>query len=222
MSSLTKILKKGNKLLKKIDPIGHKIRENLQDLPGSSGSLQAAIESDQPSDPFGPQQSKFDIFAGGQKMSESKRARNVGRAVGTVAALYFGAGAFGGGETAAAGGGAATAGSAAGGTAAAGGGITTGQALTAAQVGLTAQGIAEQRKAAKAAEEAAAAQGAAFTESLAALKRDAPQTPTIDEARRRAEQADAQRRKKGRRASILTGNEGVGATPISQRTLLGS
>ena len=44
----------------------------------------------------------------------------------------------------------------------------------------------------------------------------------IDEARRRSEQSDAMRRRRGRRASILTGDTGVGYTPISQRSLIGA
>lgn len=46
--------------------------------------------------------------------------------------------------------------------------------------------------------------------------------PGIDKARLRLEQSDSIRRKRGRRASILTGATGVGSTPIGQRTLIGS
>lgn len=47
--------------------------------------------------------------------------------------------------------------------------------------------------------------------------------PTIDEARLRAQEADAFRRKRGRRASILTGPEGVGPTQaVAQKTLIGT
>lgn len=229
MASLSSIMKKVFKTATKIDPLGAKIMKNTEDLPGTPGSLRAAFLSDQPSDPYGPQQGKFDIFAGGKKLSESKSARNIGRAVGTVAALYFGGGAMGG-ESAAAGG--TTGGAATTGTTAAGAGtgaaaskgiLGTGvSAGTAASTVATAASIAEQRKIAKAAEEAAMRQSQAFDESLNRLRRDTPQTPTLDEARRRAEQADAQRRKRGRRASILTGETGVGFTPVSQRTLLGA
>lgn len=240
MASLSGILKKAFKFAAKVDPISAKIGKITQDIPGSPGALQAAFTSNQPSDPFGKQQGKFDIFAGGSKLSESAHARKIGRAVGTVAALFYGgaalagAGGAGGGaataglDSAAAAGamggaGAAAAGTGAAAPAAAGGlfgtGVSTGTAVNA---GLGVLSLAEQKKAAKAADDALLQQGAAFDKSLASLRRDTPQTPTIDEARRRAEQADAQRRKRGRRASILTGDTGVGATPISQRTLLGS
>jgi hypothetical protein len=55
---------------------------------------------------------------------------------------------------------------------------------------------------------------------VAALRGNAP--PTIDQARLRMEQSDATRRRRGRRASILTGPEGVAATPVGQRTLIGT
>lgn len=57
---------------------------------------------------------------------------------------------------------------------------------------------------------------------VAALRGPQTASPTIDQARLRLEQSDALRRKRGRRASILTGPEGVGATPIGQRTLIGT
>lgn len=48
--------------------------------------------------------------------------------------------------------------------------------------------------------------------------------PTIDQARLRREQSDAFLRKRGRRASILTGPDGVApsATPLGVRTLIGT
>lgn len=49
-----------------------------------------------------------------------------------------------------------------------------------------------------------------------------PPVPTIDDAKLRAQSADEARRRRGRRASVLTGDEGVGDTPTSSRTLIGS
>lgn len=49
-----------------------------------------------------------------------------------------------------------------------------------------------------------------------------PPTPTMDEARARRQAEDAARRKRGRAASVLTGPEGVGATPVAAKTLIGS
>jgi len=50
----------------------------------------------------------------------------------------------------------------------------------------------------------------------------APLPPSIDEARRRRQAQDAAARRQGRQASILTGPEGVGSTPVATRTLIGS
>ena len=47
-----------------------------------------------------------------------------------------------------------------------------------------------------------------------------PPVPTIDEARLRAENADAMARRRGRRASVLTGG-GV-EEPTAKKTLIGS
>ena len=43
-----------------------------------------------------------------------------------------------------------------------------------------------------------------------------------DRARLMRQQEDAQRRKRGRQSTVLTGPEGVGATPIGMKTLVGS
>ena len=49
-----------------------------------------------------------------------------------------------------------------------------------------------------------------------------PPVPTIDKAAERRQAADALARKKGHAASVLTGPEGVGATPLQTKTLIGS
>jgi len=49
-----------------------------------------------------------------------------------------------------------------------------------------------------------------------------PPAPTIDEAARRRQAADAMSRKRGQAASVLTGPEGVGPTPVQTKTLIGS
>jgi len=46
--------------------------------------------------------------------------------------------------------------------------------------------------------------------------------PTLDEAKMRQQSADDVRRRRGRRASVLTGDEGVSDTPTTTRTLIGS
>lgn len=43
-----------------------------------------------------------------------------------------------------------------------------------------------------------------------------------DRARQAREQADAVGRKRGRRSTVQTGPEGVGATPVGVKTLVGS
>ena len=81
--------------LRKLDPVGNFLLKATERIPGSPGALAAAIESDAPSgNLFGPEASKFDIFAGGTKLSKSKTNRAVGRAVGSfIAAGPLGAGA---------------------------------------------------------------------------------------------------------------------------------
>lgn len=49
-----------------------------------------------------------------------------------------------------------------------------------------------------------------------------PPVPTIDQARQRRDAADMAAKKKGQAASVLTGPEGVGATPLQTKTLIGS
>ena len=53
-----------------------------------------------------------------------------------------------------------------------------------------------------------------------------PSAPTVADAQQRLRQqrasADEQARKKGRRSTIVTGDEGVSATPLARKTLVGS
>ena len=234
MASFRGILRKAKKFVHKVDPVAKAVFDIEKKLPGSAAAgLEAATVENVSSNPYKKgEASRFDIFAGGTELSKSEKNRKLGRAAGTAVAIWFGAGAAGagsgsGGGAAAsgAGGGAATTGSAAAGAGAAksagilGTGVTAGEA---AVVASTLYATDQQKKAAKEAEAAMAAQSSALDQSLTRLRRDTPQTPSIDEARRRAEQSDAMRRRRGRRASILTGDTGVGYTPVSQRSLIGA
>lgn len=49
-----------------------------------------------------------------------------------------------------------------------------------------------------------------------------PPTPTIDKARERRDQQDMLARRRGAKASVLTGPEGVASTPVGTKTLIGS
>lgn len=228
MSLFSRLLRNTFKLTDKIDPLGSKILQNTQDAPGSPGSLRAAaLATDTQSNPYGSGRHRLDIFAGGESQSRKEGNRNLGRAVGTVAALFFGGQALGGGSSSAAttgSGGAATAGTGAAAAAPAAKGILgTGITATeAASVATTIASVDAQKKAAKANAEALARQSETFTDSLDRLRTGTSGPPTIDEARRRSEAANAARRRRGRQASILTGPTGVGSTPISQRSLIGS
>lgn len=46
--------------------------------------------------------------------------------------------------------------------------------------------------------------------------------PTVDDARKRRESMDAQTRKRGYASTVVTGADGVGATPVQAKTLFGS
>lgn len=46
--------------------------------------------------------------------------------------------------------------------------------------------------------------------------------PTLDDAKRRQQEADAANRRRGRAASVLTGPEGTGSGPVQKKTLIGS
>lgn len=225
MASLRGILRKAVKY----DPIAKAVMKTESKLPGSLGAgLTALTAENVSSNPYkSGEASRFDIFAGGTKLSQSEDNRKAGRAIGTAIGLWFGAGALGAGSSGSTG--AATSGSTAGGVATTGTaaksagimgtGITAGEASMAAA---TLYSVDQQKKAAKEAEAAMASQGQSLSQSLESLRKNTPQTPTIDEARRRSEQSDAMKRRRGRRASILTGDTGVGYTPIAQRSLLGS
>lgn len=92
MSWLSKGLKSVFKAGNKLDPLGAKIMANTQDAPGSAGALRAAaLAEDTDPNPYGAGRNRLYIFAGGDKLSRSPKARATGRAVGT-----FFAGAYGG------------------------------------------------------------------------------------------------------------------------------
>jgi hypothetical protein len=193
MASLRGILRK----VLKYDPLTAKLAKAEKDIPGSVGAgLTALTAENKSSNPYSAEQSRWDIFAGGEKLSEKESNRQAGRTLGTAAALFFTAGAAGASTSTSAG--------------IAGQGASTVAAQGAAQ-------IAEREGAA-----AAQAQQDAFTRSLESLRKSSTGTPSIDEARRRAERSDAMRRRRGRGATLLTGPRGVGATPVSQRTLIGT
>ena len=46
--------------------------------------------------------------------------------------------------------------------------------------------------------------------------------PTIDDAKAEQDSKDAARRRRGAAATILTGPEGVGSSPVGTKTLLGT
>jgi hypothetical protein len=149
--------------LRKLDPLTDWAAEKTASLPGTPGSMLAAIESDAPSgNIFGPEASKFDIFAGGTKLSRSSSNRAAGRAVGT----FFAAGA--------------------------GAGLSTSTAAQAgagaASASLGASGAAEAEDDARAADDAAAAgasEAAAKATEAARMARDRADSINLEERRRR-------------------------------------
>jgi len=135
MASLRSILKKGFAFARKADPLTSKIMENTKDLPGGSGAFRHAIETEGVSNnPYSREgASRWDMWAGGRRLSQNEDARAVGRLVGTALAAYFGAAAA---ANAGGGGAAATTGTsaAAPNTAGAVAGAGTGTAGTAAHI----------------------------------------------------------------------------------------
>lgn len=199
MASFTQFFRKAKSVLRKVDPIGEKILQNTEDLPGTPGALDKALLAEGVSNnPYkAGEASRFDMFAGG-KLAEDPDARKVGRAVGTALAIWFGGGAAG---------------------------ASSGNTGTAALQGAQGTTAYTAGKEAELAAEADAAKLQQTTEQgLDRLRKSLAQSPSaqFDIARRRSEQQDVFRRRKGRRASVLTGDTGVGFTPIGQRTLIGS
>lgn len=181
MASLRGLIRK---VLKK-DPLTSALVKAEKDIPGSVGSaVTAATEENVTSNPFSPDRSRFDIFAGGDKLSRDPDARALGRTVGSFFAGFYGAGALGAGA------GAAT---------------TT---------GATAVQLAQGAEAANLAQRLADDEAARQRELIAAMRGEQSQEPTIplaDEAamrrqRRRSIASLASRR--GRQSTILTGGGG--------------
>jgi hypothetical protein len=194
MASFRGLIKKGLKY----DPLTAKLAKAESGIPGSVGAGITALTADNvSSNPYKEgEASRWDIFAGGKDLSKKEENRNIGRTIGTAAALFFTAGAAG--------------------------------ASTSTSAGIAAQGasaVQAQSEAVIAEREGAAAAKAqqdAFSKSLESLRKSSTGTPSIDEARRRAERSDVMRRRRGRGATLLTGPTGVGQTPVSQRSLIGT
>lgn len=194
MASLRGIIRKALKN----DPLTSALMKAESKVPGSVGAgLTALTAENVSSNPYKEgEASRWDIFAGGTELSQKEENRQTGRTIGTAAALFFGAGAAGASTSTSAG--------------------------IAAQGASSVSGAMAAQVADREAAAAAQAQQDAFTKSLEQLRKGSSGTPSIDEARRRAEQSDAARRRRGRSATLLTGPTGVGATPVSQRTLIGA
>lgn len=187
----------------KADPLTSKLMKLESAIPGSVGAgLTALTAENVSSNPYkSGEASRHDIFAGGTKLSQDPEARKTGRAVGTAIGMWFGAGAAGAGNTGA--------------LSAAAQGAQTSLAVSEGQeaeiqAGIDAENLRRTTE-----------QG---LDRLRTALTPKPGTPSaqFDLARRRAEQQDVFRRRKGRRASILTSDRGVGDTPIAQRSLIGS
>lgn len=85
----------------KNDPLTSALVKAEKDVPGSVGSAMTAItEENVSSNPFSAERSRWDIFAGGDKLSRDPEARATGRVVGSFFAGMYGAGALGAGSSA--------------------------------------------------------------------------------------------------------------------------
>ena len=186
MASLRGLLRKGRKLAGKLDPIGAKIADIDKNVPGSAGALLEALTAENvSSNPFSTDRSRWDIFAGGDKLSQDADARALGRSVGSFFAGWYGAGALG-----------ATAG-------------------TSASAGAGAVQLAQGAEAANLAQELADEEAARQRELLAAMRgeqAEEPQAiPMADEAamrRQRRRSVASLARRRGRQSTILTGGGG--------------
>lgn len=176
MASLRGLVKKALKL----DPVTAAAVKAEKNVPGSVGSAMEALTVENvSSNPFSPDRSRFDIFAGGDKLSQDPDARALGRTVGSIFAGWYGAGALGAG--------------------------TAGQAAAAGQAANMASGIGAQQAAERMAEEEAARQRALIAEMR---EEKAEPIPIADEdtmrRNRRRSMASIMRRR-GRASTILTG-----------------
>ena len=169
------------------DPLTEAMIKAEKDVPGSVGSAMTALTAENvSSNPFGTEQSRWDIFGGGEKLSRDPEARAVGRTIGSIFAGWYGAGALGAGA-----GGSATAASAAGQTA----------------IDLQGREIAKEQ---------AEAEAARQRELIAAMREEKPEAeavPIADEEamrRRRRRSLASVMQRRGRQSTILTGG-GQGA-----------
>lgn len=97
MASLRGLIRKALKL----DPLTSAVAKAERDVPGSVGAgVEALTVENVSSDPFSADRSRFDIFAGGDKLSKDPDARALGRTIGSFFAGWYGAGAFGAGTAA--------------------------------------------------------------------------------------------------------------------------
>ena len=182
MASLRGLVRK----LRRLDPLTDALAKAEKDVPGSVGAgLEAITAENVSSNPFSADRSRFDIFAGGDKLSRDPDARALGRTVGSFFAGYYGAGALG-----------------------AGAGASTTAGATAVQL---AQGAEAANIAQRLADEEAAAQ----REFIAAMRgeqaKEPAAIPLADEAamrRQRRRSVASIARRRGRQSTILTGGGG--------------
>jgi len=99
MASLRGLLRKALKN----DPLTSALVKAEKDVPGSVGSAMTALTRENvSSNPFSADQSRWDIFAGGDKLSQDPDNRALGRTIGSFFAGWYGAGAAGAGASASA------------------------------------------------------------------------------------------------------------------------
>jgi hypothetical protein len=182
MASLRSILRKALKY----DPLTAKLVKAEKDVPGSVGAGVTALTAENvSSDPFGPEQSRWDIFAGGEKLSQDPENRALGRTIGSLFAGWYGAGAAGAG------------------------------ASTQATVAAGAVQLSQGAEAANLAQRIADEEGARQRELIAVMRgeqsKEPAAIPLADEAamrrQRRRSMASIMRRR-GRQSTILTGGGG--------------
>ena len=182
MASLRGLIRKALKL----DPITQAVAKAEKNVPGSVGSAVEGITAENvSSNPFSPDRSRFDIFAGGDKLSQDADARAFGRTIGSFFAGWYGAGAMG-----------------------AGAGASTTAGATAAQL---AQGAEASNLAQQLADEEAARQRELIAVMRGEQQTEETAIPLADEAaqrRQRRRSVASIARRRGRQSTILTGGGG--------------
>lgn len=188
MASLTSFVRKALKL----DPLTSAVAKLEKDVPGSPGAAVTALSRENVSnDPFSADQSRFDIFAGGDRLSQDPKNRSLGRTVGSIFGAWYGAGALGAG--------------------------TSGSITAAAQAAQLAQGMEAQNIAERMAEDEAARQRQLLAQIRGEQEAPTSVIPLADEENmrrlRRRNLASIMRRR-GRQSTILTsggGGDALGA-----------